>query len=322
MPPSPRKKLQRVNAATPDTIRKTVQILLTQGDGHEVLYWLNRQERLAPDMVQYIWMQSIRANQTRTLFPWLKEHHSVQLDELNRTMDAVKLLSSPRAWSALKREQLQPTLSPQEVAQITGLWNKNLDKTSNNFGHGKNTENFRSYFQEASDIQIDFLDHYVASFKTKMDLLDMALRGMPYSRYASRIELGGYLSPDSALTIARATSMSKAANPDMWLLACMENKKSGLAYRLACQPTISTWWNPLLNEMYPKEFATDTWQRYGTKTSPVERPVPETIVLAHQLSAGTTDKQAQLSSMLAIADIPPAPSFEEIDLSTLTFDME
>ena len=322
MPPTPQKKLHRVNASTPDSVRKSIQILLTQGDGHEVLHWLKEQPRVPPDMVQYVWMQSIRGNQTRLLFPWLREHHGTQLEELNKSMDAVKLLSSPRAWSALKRENLQPSLTPQEVVQIAGLWNKNLEKTSNNFGVRKNTDNFRAYFQEASDIQIDFLDHYVPSYKTKMDLLDIAMNGTRYSMYIRRIEFSGYLGEASALAITRATSMAKAANPDMWLLSCMEQKKPGLAYRIACQPTISTWWDPLLSEMYPKEFANDAWQRCGTKTSPTERPVPEAIVLALQLSAGTHDKQEQLSAMLAIADIPPATSFEKIDLSMLTFDME
>lgn len=322
MPPTPQRKLQRVNPATPDTVRKTIQILLTQGDGHEVLYWLNKQERLPPDLVQYVWMQSIRGNQTRLLFPWLKENHGPQVDALNASMDAIKLLSSPRAWSALKRESLRPALDPKDVVTIAGLWNKNLEKTSHNFGSGKNTDNFRVYFQEASDIQIDFLDHYVPSYKTKMDLLDIGLARSRYSTYVRRIESNNFVSEASALAISRAISMAQASNPDMWLLACMESKKPGLAYRMACQPTISTWWNPLLNEMYPREFDSGEWQRYGTKTSPTERPVPEAIVLAHQLSAGTADKQEQLSAMLAIADIPPSQSFEDIDLSVLTFDME
>lgn len=322
MPPTPKRKLQRVNSATPDTVRKTIQILLTQGDGHEVLHWLHKQERLPPDMVQYVWMQSIRGNQTRLLFPWLKEHHGPQLDELNASMDAVKLLSSPRAWSALKRENLLPALNPKDVTTIAGLWNKNLEKTSHNFGSGKNTDNFRSYFQEASNIQIDFLDHYVPSYKTKMEILDIAMTGTRYSTYVRRIQFNDYLNESNALTIARATSMANAANPDMWLLACMENKKPGLAYRLACQPAISTWWNALLSEAYPREFDSGDWERYGTKTKPADRPVPEAIVLAHQLSAGTANKQEQLSAMLAIADIPPAPAFEDIDMSALAFDME
>lgn len=318
MPP-----IKLVNESTPDAARKSIHMLFTQGNSESIVRWLsNAPNPPSDDLLGYIWMQSIRSNLTQPIAAWMQARYPGKIQEFNATLDIVKMLHSPRTWNALKTESLVPALSYEDIAKVTAAWNKNAIAVAKNFRRNGTNPKMEAYFKECVAIQIDFLDHFVASYRTKSALLRV---GLESGRYGTNIDsIPNYGSKDPLLTLLqeRAQVMAASNNPDMWMLASLEERNTPLSYYLSHSPHISIWWQPLLAQVYVAEFPKENWQRYLSKTSPEERPVPDTIMMAYHLTAGTTNIKEQISIFMEMGDTAQDRDFEELDLAAIAFDME
>lgn len=325
MPRPTRPPLKSVNFSSPDAAKKSIHVLFTQSNVEPVLRWMDLPQTLIDDdLLRYVWMQSIRSNLTEPVARWMDHHHPGKKAELTTGLDMLKILHSPRAWNSLKTQGLIPTLSYEAIAQISGSWNRSMLKMAKSLQKGISTE-LKPYFDECAMTQIDFLDTLVPSYRTKTALLRL---GMDYGQYEVRIGTlpitPMYSRLDAVYTMmeARAQAMAQSKNPDMWMLASMDEKNVPLSCYLSRSPKLSNWWQPLLADFYPQEFKNEVWSRYLSKTTSDERPVPDSIMVAYHLTAGTTKIRDQIPTLMATADTPQDIAFEDLDLSAIAFDME
>lgn len=300
-------------------------MLFTQGNVEPVLHWLNLPDSpLDDDMLRYVWMQSIRSDLAGPVGRWMNHHHPGKKEEFTSGLDMLKILHSPKAWTSLKSEGLTPVLSYDAIAQISGFWNRNILKMAKSFRNGENTE-IKPYFTQCARIQIDFLDTLVSSYRTKTALLRL---GMDKGQYGVRIGTLPMLSPYTrvepiyAMIEERAKAMADSKNPDMWMLASMDEHNVALSYYLSQSKNLSTWWQPLLAECYPLDSKKDSWKRYLSKTTIEERPIPDNIMVSYHLTDGSLKIREQISSLMATADTPQDNAFEALDLSAIEFNME
>ena len=316
--------LQSVNVSTQDDTRKSIHILFTQGDSAPVIRWLDTLEPTAnDDLLGYVWMQSIRSNTTIPIAAWLNTKHPGKLTELNATLEIVKVLHSPRAWEGLKAQNLIPKLDYEEIAKITTAWNKNILGIAMRFRNSRETkQKMEPYFKECVATQINFLNHFVPSYRTKSTLLNIGLDTRAFSNVRSSVPTYGSTDPVCAVMQERAQAMAASSSPDMWLLASMNEVNVALSYYLSHSVRLSNWWHPLLDQLHPMEFKKENWQRYMPKTTVLERPVPDNIMVAYHLMAGIAKIREQISGLMATADVAQDVAFEELDLSAIEFDME
>lgn len=300
-------------------------MLFTQGDVEPVLRWLDLPNTPSnDDLIGYVWMQSIRSNLAGPVGAWMDRHHPGKAAELTSGLDMLRILHSPKAWSSLKTLGFIPTLSYEAMAQISGSWNRNMLKLAKSFQNGKSLE-LRPYFDECARIQIDFLDTLVPSYRTKTALLRMGLDNGQYNARIGTLPLvrSVYHRAEPVYTMLeeRAKAMAASNNPDMWLLASLEERNTPLSYYLSQSPRVSTWWQPLLSQVYVFDFPKDDWQLSLSKTPPEERPVPDNIMVAYHLTAGTPKIREQISTLMVTADTAQDAAFEELDLSAIEFNM-
>lgn len=319
----PHKKPQQdVSLADPATARNNIHVFFAKSNGAAVVRWLKETPELPDnDLLQYIWVQSIRCDQTECVFDWMRESNPTALAAFNAQLNAFKLLSSPRTWLSLKKQNLIPELTFEQIACVTAAWNKTIFAMAGQFKESHTRQKYETYFVQCVQLQLDFLNHYVPSYRTKMNLLKMA--NNRHINYAKTLPNGRATDPNSVLLRFRGAAMAESQYPDMWLLACMAEKNLALSYHVSNSPRVSTWWQPLLTQLYPAELqAGETWQRLISQTTEKDRPVPEAIIMACHLTAGIPKINDYLTAMLAVADSAQETTFDVLDLSAIAFEME
>lgn len=308
-----KKPLTEVNTSTPRMLRQSIQMLLLKNNDGPVIDWLNSVvSTLESDLVEYVWTQSVRCNQTQRIGPWLKQHFPSEMESVKARVDVVKLLSSPRAWTALKTLDMAPELSEEQIKKVLLDWNKSALSTATNFRIPAKRALHEAYFQECARIQLSFLDHYVPSYLQKMSMLNTGIASGRMS--TKQTQLPSYESNDehSVLLRARATAMAESNSPDLWLLATMCTKSLYLSCLLSQSEKISTWWHPLLQEVYTSHFTNDHWQRRLNTSN--TNDAPERILVASHLTMGHLNTAEQLKSMLNLAETPNMPTLEQFSL--------
>lgn len=313
---SPKKPpLTEVNTSTPRLLRQTIQMLLLKNNEEPVIDWLNSAApSLDADLLEYVWTQSVRCNQTQRIGPWLKAHFPAQMEDIKTRVDVVKLLSSPRAWTALKTLDMAPTLSDEQIKKVLVDWNKSALSTATNFRIPAKRILHETYFQECAHIHVSFLEHYVPSYSHKMNILNTGIASGRMASLQNRLPNDGYESNDehSVLLRARATAMAESSSPDLWLLATMCTHNMFLSCLLSQSDNISTWWHPLLNEVYAGNFTSANWQRRLNTSNKSE--VSEHIAVAAHLTMGHKSTPEQLKSMLSLAETTTMAAPEHFDL--------
>lgn len=307
---------------SPATARNSIHVLFAKSNGAAVVRWLREMpEPPDNDLLKYIWVQSIRSNQTECVFDWMQEHRPNALAAFNAHLDASKLLSSPRTWLSLKKQNLIPTLTSQQVASITAAWNRTIFDIAGQFKESHTWQKYKAYFVQCVQIQLDFLSHYVPSYRKKMHLLTIVKNR--YTNHNKTLPNNRATDPNAVLLRFRGAAMAESQHPDMWLLACMAEENLALSYHVSNSPRVSTWWQPLLAQLYPKKLqAGENWHRDISQTTEKDRPVPTAITMACHLTAGIPNINDCLTAILAVADSVQEKTLDVLDLSAIAFEME
>ena len=193
---------------------------------------------------------------------------------------------------------------------------------ANNFYNQDNERKMEPYFKECAKIQIDFLEHFVPSYKEKMSLLLIGLIQRSYAPHLCTIENFGKRNAMTAIDTERAYAMADSTNPDMWMLASMEAKHVVVSYYVSYSKKLSNWWMPLLSELHPKAFDVNHWDSHFSTATSEKQLAPDKIVVAYDLTVCAYGIDTQLKTWLAMADAADGLEYDTIDLAAIGLDIE
>ena len=267
-----------------------IAYLLKQDHHLFLLNWLQHQPtKLLPYLQEHVCRESLKNGHTEIL-EWSRHEYPEVMQKYQKLngSELVELLTSPKAWKAIKELNLYSPLNSGHAVSIIGLWNTRVC-----------TKNLEA--RNAIALTLTTIDMLATiGITNPIDVIEWLDVGIRDTRYKNR-RLTPITNDSRQQTqiekvyVRRGMALASLPNPHEWLLAALYKHNHALAYECyrSANP-IEPFWQSFIETVDPQKRGNALWHKLTPAHHPSSVPVHWHAILSILPPATSIANGAQL----------------------------